>query len=50
MGQTEGTSTRHSRKNLSFFFWIQLAVDLVNMSQVVVRSGKSYIYAASAQI
>jgi hypothetical protein len=36
-GQTEGRSTRYSRKNVIFFIWIQLAVDVVKMRQEVVR-------------
>ncbi len=39
-GQTEGTSTRHSRKNFCFLTWIQLAVDIVKMRQEAARGGQ----------
>ncbi len=30
-GRTKGTFTRHSRKYVFFFFWIQLAVEVVRV-------------------
>ncbi len=44
-GRTKGAFTRHSRKYVFFFFWIQLAIEVVRGRQkVLVRGIRANMY------